>query len=353
MPQGNPAARLASGPSSFPKARSATLRILARNIESDTFRQIGDDPYSPWKLQFGDFSVEFLGNQCRLKYARQFFCEAMIGECLIEREYQSIPRAPQELTGVEGILSDAEELLLLLRLFRPGDLAFVSVTVQGHDSTPTKLYPNRMILDSVHNSPRPYRIDNADVPGWEPFVTSLKSSAAWKSTWFNMAKRWFLYGGAKEFNPNFESGIDRVADYVAALEAVLTPESGQFIQRRLGERAIRLLGSKDKDASAKKKILKRLYGIRSTLVHGSPVSDKDLSYMQDSERWSEFDQIVRDLLVAAIRKMPAEAADRVTFLAELYEPSDVERAEDFAKNFKTIKSPQARRELLCKLVGEL
>jgi hypothetical protein len=75
--------------------------------------------------------------------------------------------------------------------------------------------------------------------------------------------------------------------------------------------------------------------------------------MQDSERWSEFDQIVRDLLVAAIRKMPAEAADRVTFLAELYEPSDVERAEDFAKNFKTIKSPQARRELLCKLVGEL
>jgi len=317
------------------------------------FRQIGDDPYSPWKIELSDFSIEFLGKQCRLKYARQFFGEAMIGECLLEREHQPIPPARDEISGVDAILADAEELLFLLRLFRPGDLAFVSVSVHEQEANPTTLFPNRVILDSVHNSPRPFRMDKADAQGWQPFVTSLRSSAAWKSTWFNVARRWFLYGGAKEFNPNFESGIDRVADYVAALEAVLIPESDLFIQRRLRERTIRLLGLNDENASATKKILTRLYGIRSTLMHGSPVSDKELSYLQASQRWLEFEQLVRDLLIAASRNIPAEDATRVAHLARLYEPSDAERGEDFAKNFKSIKNPQAGRELLCKLLGEL
>jgi len=328
---------------------AATLRILARNVESDAFRQIGDDPYSPWKLQFSDFALELLGKQCRLNYARQFFCEAMIGECLMEREYQSIPRACDEISGVDAILADAEELLFLLRLSWPGDLAFISVTVQECDSTPTKLYPNRVILDSVHNSPRPFRIDKADVQGWQPFVTSLKSSPAWRSTWFNVARRWFLYGGAKEFNPSFESGLDRVADYVAALEAALIPETDLFIQRRLRERAVRLLGLNDENGSATKKILTRLYGIRSTLVHGSPVPDKELSYLRDSLRWLEFEKLVRDLLVAALQNIPAPNSERVAYLTGLFEPSDAERAEDFVKNFKTIKDPQVRRDLVTAL----
>lgn len=330
---------------------TATLRILARNIESDAFRQTDDDPSSQWKLHFPDFSIELLarGKHCRLEYARKFFPDAMFDECIIEREYQSIPRREDEVSGVDQILADAEELLLLLRLFRPGDLAFISVSVRTHDSNPAQLYPNRVILDSVHNSPRPFRIDEADARHWEPFVSSLKSSEAWKSTWFNVARRCFLYGGAKEFNPNFESGIDRVADYVAALEAALIPDSDLFIQRRLRERAIRLLRLNDKDGLAAKKILTRLYGIRSTLVHGSPVSNKELSYLQDSQRWLEFDQLVRDLIVAAVRTIPAEDSDRVAYLAGLFEPSDAERAEDFVNNFKTVKNPEVRRDLLVAL----
>jgi hypothetical protein len=333
---------------------AAILRILARNVESDGFTPIPADAFSPQKTHFPDFSIELIDKQSRLNYARTFFKDAMLGECIIEREYESIPPAPvsEDYGEFGGIPWDAEDLLLLLRLFRPGDLAFVSVSMQKPGGRLTKVYPYRVISDANHNSSRPFRIDSSDVTRWEVFATSMMSSPAWKSSWFHVARRWFLYGGAKEFNPNFEDAVDRVADYVAALEAALIPESDLFIQRRLRERAVRLLGINDQNAPTTKQILTRFYGIRSTLVHGSPLSDKELAHLRDRQRWLEFEQLVRDLLVAALRGIPAEDAARVSYLEKLYQPDDAERGEDFAKNFKTIKDPQVGRELLCKLLRE-
>jgi len=339
---------------------AATLRILARNIESDQFRPIVADAFSPLKVRFSDFSIELLdqGKRRRLEYARQFFKCAMFGECLIEREYDVIPPAPHAYSGFGALPNEAEDLLLLFRLFRPGDLAFVSLSMQKPDSQPSIQYPYRVISNLVSgSSTRPFVFNQPDVAVWESFASSLKPSPSWNSPWFKVARRWFVYGGAKEFNPYIESGVrgdfdgevDRVADYVAALEAILLPENDLFIQRRLRERAVRLLGLTDENASSTKKLLTRFYGIRSTLVHGSPLSNDDLSHLRDSQRWLEFEQIVRDLLVAALRNVPAEESARASYLAEVYEPSDAERAEDFAKNFRTIKDPLVRLDLINKL----
>jgi hypothetical protein len=183
------------------------------------------------------------------------------------------------------------------------------------------------------------------------------SSASWNSPWFKVARRWFLYGGAKEFNPyieseatgDFDGEVDRVADYVAALEAALLPENDLFIQRRLKERAIRILALDDEKASLTKKLLGQFYGIRSTLVHGNRLSSDDLSYLRNRQRWLEFEHLVRDLLVAALRNVPPQEEARVSYLADLYEPSDAERAEDFAKNFKAIKDSGVRLALIDRL----
>jgi hypothetical protein len=334
---------------------AATLRILARNVESDAFRLVPADPSSQMKIQLPGLSIELLDRQSRLNYARDFFKDATRDECLIERDYESIPPSPEpeDYGDFGGIPWDAEDLLFLLRLFRPGDLAFVSLSMQRPHRPPQKLYPYRVISDANRNSTRPFRIDRSDVPSWEVFAISVKSSPAWKSAWFNVARRWFLYGGAKEFNPNCESEVDRVADYVAALEAILVPKSDQFIQRQLKRRAVRLLGLNDEDALATKKLLMRFYKIRSTLVHGSKVSDDDLLYLQDRERWREFEQIVRDLLVAAVLKMPAGEPARLAYLSRLYEPNDEERAEALVESFKAINNSKVRRELICKIVHKL
>jgi hypothetical protein len=339
---------------------AATLRILARNVESDAFKPTAGDAFSPLRLQFSNFSIELLdqGKRPRLEYARQFFRCAMFGECLIEREFDAIPPAPDAYSGFGTLPNEAEDLLLLLRLFRPGDLSFVSLSMQKPGSQPSIQYPYRVISNLVSGfSARPFIFNRPDVMAWEAFAPLLKSAASWNATWFKVARRWFLYGGAKEFNPYIESGavgdfdgeVDRVADYVAALEAVLLPENEMFIQRRLKKRAVRILGLADGKAMSTERLLARFYGIRSTLVHGSPLSNDDLLYLRDRQRWREFEELVRDLLVAAVRKVPAEEPARASYLAGLYEPSDAERAEDFAKNFKTIKDPLARLDLIGKL----
>src|SRR5438067_12205405 len=99
----------------------ASLRILARNIESDAFNRNNLDFISPLKLQFSDLSMEYLrqGNLRRLEYAKETFRDAMYGECLIEREYESIAQTAGAYSGFGSIPNDAEDLLLLLRLFHP------------------------------------------------------------------------------------------------------------------------------------------------------------------------------------------------------------------------------------------
>ena len=81
-----------------------------------------------------------------------------------------------------------------------------------------------------------------------------------------------------EFNANFPSEVDRVADYVAA--AALVPES-DFVSQRLRERAVKLLGLEADPARKTGKLLNQLYSIRSRLVHGSPLSEDQMLVLQD------------------------------------------------------------------------
>jgi hypothetical protein len=334
---------------------AATLRILARNVESDGFRPTAADPFSPRKIRLSDFSVELLDKPSKINYAQEFFIEPMVDECIIERDYQSIPPAPvsEDYGEFGGIAWDAEDLLLLLRLFRPGDLAFASVSMQKPDKPAQRLFPYRVISCLVPGcSTRPFVLNKSDIPEWEEFAASLKATPSWRSKWFEISRRYFLYGGSTEFNATFASEVDRVMDYTTALEAALVPES-DFVSRSLRERAVKVLGLSGDEASRVTSLLKDFYSIRSTLVHGSGLSQGQLSLLQNRDRWWEFEQIVRDLIIAALRNVPAQDAARKPYLAGLYEPSDADRTQRLADDFRAVRDPKAKRELLCKLLGEL
>ena len=85
---------------------AAILRILVRDFESDAFNPNSSDFTSPLKLQFSDFSVEYIaqGRSRRFNYARQFFDEAMYGDCLIERAYEDIPQMAGDFPGSGAIV---------------------------------------------------------------------------------------------------------------------------------------------------------------------------------------------------------------------------------------------------------
>src|SRR5262249_29618664 len=150
-------------------------------------------------------------------------------------------------------------------------------------------------------STQPSVLNREEMAQWEAFAASLKSADSWKADWFQVARRSVLYGGSKEFNPHFDSEVDRVVDYMTAIEAALVPET-DFVGRRLRKRTVAILGLTNDKARATEKLLKDMYSFRSTLVHGSSV--KSLLPVL-SKHWLEFEQLIRDLLVAALRTVPA------------------------------------------------
>jgi len=122
----------------------ATARILIRNLESNQTR-----------LDFAGFLAEELkqGDVQKLRTAREFFSEASYGEWTAQRDYPSIPPVQGDSCGFGSIPSDVEDLLLLLRLYRPGNLAFVGLNIEK-DGKRHKQYPYRAISSLVGLSTR-------------------------------------------------------------------------------------------------------------------------------------------------------------------------------------------------------
>ena len=84
-----------------------------------------------------------------------------------------------------------------------------------------------------------YKINLEEWPDFDAFASEMMLQKNWSSNWFKTARRFFLYGGGKEFNPAHDQ-LDRIVDYMTALEATLVPES-DFVGSLLRERAVKLM----------------------------------------------------------------------------------------------------------------
>jgi hypothetical protein len=281
----------------------ATVRVLVRNVEPNCDR-----------LEFSNFSLRHLG--ASFQAAREFFPGAIQDEWLLERKYDAIPPLPVIAEGwpgpFGGIPFDVEDTLLLLRLYRPGDLAFVCMHIQTPTSSDSQ-YHYRAISPLVDVSSSAFRFEEKDCTEWERFAAPLKAAPQWGSSWFRVVRRCLLYAGGKEFNPKFQDDIDRVIDYMTALEATLVPKS-KSLALCMRERAVKLLRASPEEAREAKDLLKTMYDIRSTLVHGSPVKPSQMAFLQDAARWARCEQLVRRILVAALQAVPSDEALRVTYL---------------------------------------
>jgi hypothetical protein len=98
-------------------------------------------------------------------------------------------------------------------------------------------------------------------------------------------------------------------------------------------------------------LLNELYAIRSTLVHGSPLSADQMSVLRDRDRWWKFEEVVRELLVTALKKVPPDEALRRSYLASLYDLDDEARAGRIDDEFSGIKDTNVKQKLLRTLQG--
>ncbi len=278
------------------------------------------------------------------------------GQHYMRRDYEAVPPSPEDddPSGFGAIPYDSEDAMLLLRLFKPGDLVFLAQVIKGPDGQTYSQYRYPQVFSSYH-SPFPYSLRAPECSELDLFCREAPTWAGWRSPWFKMARRYFLWGSSKELNiqraRRDQWELERILDFFIALEAALVPEN-DFVSRRLRQRTARLLASDSAAADSFKTRIGRLYGVRSALAHGGTIGDEIAQTLAADIQAFEADvrKILRAALQHAVRDETEEA--RVLRLQSLFDVSDENRANKLTEDWRSIRSQGVREELIGQLRRE-
>jgi len=221
--------------------------VLIRNFESAAER-----------LDFGDFTISRVG--LRFKELREIFSSVDVNQddWIFEKLYTVPPPGPPG-SAVGGIPKDIEDLLLLFRLYKVGDIAFVKQAIIQPSGNRVVQFPYRAMNDLNSYSAIRFEFGADDCEPWKAFAHGIRQGRSWDSSWFSVTRRFFLNGGATEFNPQWDDA-DRIVDYATALESALVPEM-DFSKRRMSRRATLLASNDPAEQDGVLGIVNRLYDI--------------------------------------------------------------------------------------------
>lgn len=277
------------------------------------------------ELIFNKFRLSKIshGDGSTLQEAQRLFSKAraVYGDWIYKRQYEDTEDSAR-------IPFDVENTLLLLRLYKNGEIFFVQPCIENADGNLSCQLPYPVMV-SITTTLK-YEINIEELSSFDAFASEIMSQENWSSNWFKIARRFFLYGGGKEYNPDHDQ-LDRIVDYMTALEATLVPES-DFVGRRLRERAVKLLNAVELESQ--KRLLRDFYDVRSTIVHGSKIEPKQRKVLKNI---ADFEKIVRGVLVSSLRTIPSNDDDRNNFLKQLFPICDQTRAEQVFNDFCKIK----------------
>ena len=226
--------------------------VLVRNLESHAE-----------SLDFGEFTIDRVG--LRFKELREVFSSVDVNQddWIFEKSYAPLPPGPPG-SPVGSIPNDIEDILLLLRLYEIGDISFIKLAIIPPSGNAIVQFPYRAMNDLNSYSPLRFNVESNECKSWKAFADCIRESQSWGSDWFGVARRFFLYGGAKEFNPKWDD-VDRILDYATALESTLVPEK-DYNTQRISRRAAALIAPDDSVQTEEiRKLVKRFYDIRSQI----------------------------------------------------------------------------------------
>jgi len=310
--------------------------VLVRNLAS-----------SVQHLDFRKFTFEHVG--LRFRELREVFSSLDVNpdDWVLEKGYVHLPPGSPG-SPVGGIPNDIEDILLLFRLYKVGDISFSRLAIIQPGGNKLVQLPYRSMNELNSYSPLPLELEPNECQAWTAFATGIRASRSWTSNWFTAARRFFLSGGAKQFNPRWDD-VDRIVDYTTALEAALVPEH-DFLKRRMSMRVAALVAPDDaSEQQAITKLFKQLYDVRSIVVHGSKLSDENREWLL--ENCDQIERRVRQALVAALRMLPIDESGRRTALAKVYDPGEDVHGEHALQIFREIKTDAVRKAIATKIAG--
>jgi hypothetical protein len=309
--------------------------VLVRNLKSRADR-----------LDFDEFTINRVG--LRFKKLKEVFRSFEFDETdwFCEKSYTQLPPGPPS-SVVGGIPKDIEDILLLLRLYRAGDVSFIKHAIILPSGNTDIQLPNRAMNDLNSHSSLRFEVESEECQLWKAFADSIRRSRSWNSDWFVAARRFFLSGGAKPFNPKSDD-VDRMVDYATSLESALLPEK-DYNTRRVSRRAAALIATEDDPVQKEvvAKFIRTFYEIRSRIVHGSGLGDKNRQWLSENSR--QVEDRIRQILATAVQKLPSGEEDRRVALAELYDLTDEDRGNFAFEKFRDIRTTEVRKAIAAKI----
>jgi hypothetical protein len=166
--------------------------VLVRNLESGAEG-----------LDFGEFKIDLVG--LRFKELREVFSSVDVNQddWIFEKSYTQLPLGPPG-SPVGGIPNDIEDILFLLRLYKVGDISFIKQAIIPPSGNTLVQFPYRAMNDLNSYSPLRFEVEAEECQSWKAFADGIRESQSWSSDWFAAARRFFLCGGAKQFNPKWD-----------------------------------------------------------------------------------------------------------------------------------------------------
>lgn len=207
---------------------------------------------------------------------RVIFQRSSLPSAYFSEDRLSAANAEDGANMLAQCVAPVREFLQTLRLFVPGHLhageTFVLVPMPPRNgwATVASLRASDMAVDysSLRDNIKTFKLTSEEMPAFGKFRTAispiLKRLESYPAATFAL----FLYSADDGERANFSATV-------TALEALLTKsEETEGLTYRLSMRLANLLGHSPEARKARFAETKKVYGIRSKIVHGSPLEIK-------------------------------------------------------------------------------
>jgi hypothetical protein len=217
-----------------------------------------------------------------------------------------IPKLPSEISAkaqqaeLEARTRQVSSLLTALRLFKPGTVG-TGYTLQWYD------WSLRVGAASGTSSSRQpwyfglvYQFSESDA---DPFIRLFTDLSTSLTSEFDIAIRRFNYYYERPFDE------DKILDALIAFENLLLPEKDE-LSLRLAIRVANLLGENSDEKRTIFEFMRKAYGLRSDIAHGSPYDSPIVVSKFESYYLNQFVEQCHDYLRKSIVKIIRLQRDR-------------------------------------------
>ena len=266
------------------------------------------------ELNFDDFKIISIEQGSEAKEWIQILGGKGIPSNILIKEFPNYIMKKEDDSGFDEIYRSMDELLLVFRLYKVGDIMFDHFLIKNIDNK--EEYSN--LYDFATSSVYKYKFEKNEIAKFNDFRKNITEKRGYNNRFYKLPLEYFISGGNKRFSYRIEN-LERIIDYIIALEALFLIDGNRyFLRRTISKRISNFLKIDNID-----KIIKYMYDERSRIVHGNYII---LSENKKEEKIKKlkchmplFEELLREIFIKIFDYTFSSREKLIKFMKELYD----------------------------------